>query len=77
MAKERSRFPWPDSQCRASRGRPGFPTWLSTTWSSALRVYIAGYFAGSAPRYGFADPKSRLAFRLERPSKSRKRLQKA
>ena len=34
--------------------------------SSALRGYIAGYFHGSAPRYGLVDPSSRLAFRIER-----------
>ena len=41
--------------------------------SSALRVYIAGYFHGSAPRCGLVDPSSRLAFRLEKSSKSRKK----
>jgi len=41
--------------------------------SSALRVSVAGYFHNSAPRYGLVDPSSRLAFRLEKSSKSRKK----
>jgi hypothetical protein len=28
--------------------------------ASALRLYIANYFRGSAPRYGLVDPASRL-----------------
>ena len=40
--------------------------------SLALRLYIAGYFHNSAPRYGLVDPSSRLAFRIERPRRSRK-----
>ena len=40
--------------------------------ASALRLYIANYFRGSAPRYGLVDPASRLAFRIERPRISRK-----
>ena len=39
--------------------------------SGRLRVSIAGYFHGSAPRYGLVDSSSRLAFRIE--PKSRKR----
>ena len=38
----------------------------------ALRLYIAHYFRSSAPRYGLVDPASRLAFRIERPRRSRK-----
>ena len=41
--------------------------------SSALRVFVAGYFYDSAPRYGLVDPESRFAFQLEKPRKSRKR----
>ena len=40
--------------------------------ASALRLYIAHYFRSSAPRYGLVDPASRLAFRIERPRRSRK-----
>src|SRR5580700_10403209 len=40
--------------------------------ASALRLYIANYFRSSAPRYGLVDPASRLAFRIERPRRSRK-----
>ena len=40
--------------------------------ASALRLYIATYFRSSAPRYGLVDPASRLAFRIERPRRSRK-----
>jgi hypothetical protein len=40
--------------------------------SSALRMYIAEYFRNSAPRYGFSDPDSRFAIRIERPRRSRK-----
>ena len=40
--------------------------------ASALRLYIANYFRNSAPRYGLVDPASRLAFRIERPRRSRK-----
>jgi hypothetical protein len=41
--------------------------------SSALRLYMAEYFHNSAPRYGLVDPESRLAVRIERPSRSRKK----
>ena len=40
--------------------------------ASSLRLYIAHYFRSSAPRYGLVDPPSRLAFRIERPRRSRK-----
>ena len=40
--------------------------------ASALRLYIAHYFRSSAPRYRLVDPASRLAFRIERPRRSRK-----
>jgi hypothetical protein len=35
-------------------------------------MYIAEYFRNSAPRYGFSDPDSRFAIRIERPRRSRK-----
>ena len=35
-------------------------------------MHIAHYFRSSAPRYGLVDPASRLAFRIERPRRSRK-----
>jgi hypothetical protein len=44
---------------------------LKRRTSSALRLYIANYFRSSAPRYGLVDPTSRLAFRIERPRRSR------
>ena len=44
---------------------------LKRRTSSALRLYIANYFRSSAPRYGLVDPASRLAFRIERPRRSR------
>jgi predicted DNA-binding ribbon-helix-helix protein len=44
--------------------------------ASALRLYIANYFRSSAPRYGLVDPASRLAFRIERPRRSRKGSEK-
>jgi predicted DNA-binding ribbon-helix-helix protein len=40
--------------------------------SSALRLHIADYFYRQAPHTGLVDPESRLAFRIERPRKSRK-----
>src|ERR1700745_3332582 len=40
--------------------------------ASALRLCIPNYFRSSAPRYGLVDPASRLAFRIERPRRSRK-----
>ena len=40
--------------------------------SSALRLHIADYFYRQAPHAGLVDPESRLAFRIERPRKSRK-----
>jgi predicted DNA-binding ribbon-helix-helix protein len=40
--------------------------------SSALRVFVAGYFHDQAPRYGLVDPESKMTFRFEKP-KSRKR----
>jgi predicted DNA-binding ribbon-helix-helix protein len=39
--------------------------------SSALRVSIAGYFAGQVPRYGLVDPSTKLTFRIEKPRKPR------
>src|SRR6476659_5801085 len=45
--------------------------------SSALRVAVAGYYHNAAPRYGLVDPSSRLAFRIERPRKSRNSSKRA
>ena len=45
--------------------------------SSALRVAVAGYYHNAAPCYGLVDPSSRLAFRIERPRKSRNSSKRA
>ena len=44
---------------------------------AALRIAVAGYYHNAAPRYGLVDPSSRLAFRIERPRKSRNSSKRA
>jgi predicted DNA-binding ribbon-helix-helix protein len=41
--------------------------------SSALRVWIAGYFHNQAPQHAFPDPESGFVLRTEHPRRSRKR----
>jgi predicted DNA-binding ribbon-helix-helix protein len=41
--------------------------------SSALRVFVGGFFHDSVSHYGFPGPDSQFAVRFEKPRKSRKR----
>jgi predicted DNA-binding ribbon-helix-helix protein len=45
--------------------------------SSELRVFIAKYFHDSSPRYGFPDPDSRFAIRIEKPRRKRRSAARA